>query len=221
MVDIYYTLLHRFGLKGADDAIKGLICIWISHIHADHHAGLARILSVRAQLLKNVAHEPLLVVGPRQLKRFLDAYSRLEDIDMQYLDCRDTVEASWEAVDRGDLAQESEKGLFSKSNRMESYWKRPGSSLADSPTLRRLKQVLLESGLEALVSVPVIHCPQAFGVVLKGIEQVNLVGKSIPGWKLVYSGDTRPCQALVDASRDATVLIHEVSNLAIILSLLL
>lgn len=84
-----------------------------------------------------MADGPLLVVGPRQLKRFLDAYSRLEDIDMQYLDCRDTVEASWEAADCGDLAQDFEKGLFSKSNRMESYWKGTASSLADSPTLRR------------------------------------------------------------------------------------
>jgi hypothetical protein len=28
-------------------------------------------------------------------------------------------------------------------------------------------------------------------------------------WKLVYSGDTRPCPALTAASRNATVLIHE------------
>lgn len=31
------------------------------------------------------------------------------------------------------------------------------------------------------------------------------------GWKLVYSGDTMPCQNLVDAGRDCDVLIHEAS----------
>ena len=29
------------------------------------------------------------------------------------------------------------------------------------------------------------------------------------GWKAVYSGDTRPCAALAEAARDATLLIHE------------
>lgn len=29
------------------------------------------------------------------------------------------------------------------------------------------------------------------------------------GWKLVYSGDTRPCRALQEAGRECTLLIHE------------
>ena len=70
-----------------DNAMRGLRCIWISHIDdADHHAGLARILSLRRDLLmKEEPYEPLLVVGPRQLKRYLD---------MMFLDCWHTTEAS-------------------------------------------------------------------------------------------------------------------------------
>ena len=71
--------------------------------------------------------------------------------------------------------------------------------------------MLCEAGLEALISFPVMHCPQAFGIVLKAAERVNSGGKVIPGWKIVYSGDTRPCPELVDASCGATVLIHEAS----------
>ncbi|XP_068659375.1 tRNase Z TRZ3, mitochondrial-like isoform X2 [Aristolochia californica] len=209
-------LKRRFGVSGADDAIRGLRCIWISHIHADHHTGLARILSVRSQLWKGTPHEPLIVIGPRQLKRFLDAYSRLEDIDMQFLDCRDTTEAAWGALaarsETGGAAnQDFDTSLF-VSTKMEKYWKRmPGQvgSLGNFTVLKRLKQVLLEAGLEGLTSFPVVHCPQAFGIVLKAEERINRVGKNIPGWKLVYSGDTRPCQALIDASHGATVLIHE------------
>ncbi|KAJ6845469.1 uncharacterized protein M6B38_287100 [Iris pallida] len=180
-------LKRRFGVEGADDAVKGLRCIWISHIHADHHTGLARILAVRCQLLKDVRHEPLLVIGPRQLKRFLDAYSRLEDLDMQFLDCRHTTDDSVDGI-ISSLGEVNKQAL---------------------PTLMRLKEVLSEAGLETLHSVPVIHCKEAFGVVLKAVERINSVGKAIPGWKLVYSGDTRPCQSLTDASSGATVLIHE------------
>ncbi|XP_078431873.1 tRNAse Z4 [Wolffia australiana] len=194
-------LKRRFGMKGADDAVKALNLIWISHIHADHHTGLARILALRANLLRGLPHEPLLVIGPRPLKRFLDAYSRLEDLDMQFLDCRNTTAASPEKPN-------SESSLFSKGSRMESCWRRPGS-LVDSDALTNLSRALTRAGLEALVSVPVVHCPQAFGVVLAAAEKTNSSGKTIPGWKMVYSGDTRPCQAIVDAARDATILIHE------------
>ncbi|KAF3450715.1 hypothetical protein FNV43_RR06804 [Rhamnella rubrinervis] len=229
-------LKRRYGVEGADNAVRGLRCIWISHIHADHHTGLARILALRRDLLKGMPHEPLLVVGPRQLKRYLDAYQRLEDLDMQFLDCKHTTEASLDAFESstesnqedcssrvdfndtnskhtdGQIAQKIESTLFAKGSRMESYWKRPGSPADKSaafPIIKNLKKVLSEAGLEALISFPVLHCPQAFGVVLKAAERTNSVGKVIPGWKIAYSGDTRPCPELIKASHGATVLVHE------------
>lgn len=54
-------------------------------------------------------------------------------------------------------------------------------------------------GLRRLVAVRVVHCPHSFALVLEGAK----------GWKLVYSGDTRPCPQLVRASEGATVVIHE------------
>lgn len=219
---------NRYGVEGADSAVRGLRCIWISHIHADHHAGLARILTLRRDLLKGAPHEPLVVVGPRQLKRYLDAYQKLEDLDMEFLDCRHTTEASWDAFDcsfeinKDDnngstfnlMNQSTDTSLFAKGSQMQSYFKRPGSPVDHNvafPILKNLKKVLSEAGLEDLISFPVIHCPQAFGVVLKAAERINSVGKVIPGWKIVYSGDTRPCPELIEAARGATVLIHEAS----------
>ncbi|PSS07413.1 Zinc phosphodiesterase ELAC protein like [Actinidia chinensis var. chinensis] len=227
-------LKRRFGVGGADDAVRGLRCIWISHIHADHHTGLARILALRRDLLKGVSHEPLLVIGPRQLKRFLNAYQILEDLDMQFLDCRHTTEASLEAFDSnndtspsesqtstengtnaiGHMNQDHKSTLFAREIPMQSHWKRPDSPVNNSMVssiLRNLKKVLTEAGLEALISFPVVHCPQAFGVVLKAADRINAVGKVVPGWKIVYSGDSRPCPELIKASHGATVLIHEAS----------
>lgn len=57
-----------------------------------------------------------------------------------------------------------------------------------------------DSGLELCIicafifqvlTVPVDHCPQAYGLVLTHIQ----------GWKIVYSGDTRPCLALIKAGK--------------------
>ncbi|XVF86670.1 hypothetical protein PTKIN_Ptkin18bG0060600 [Pterospermum kingtungense] len=225
-------LKRRYGVDGADNAIRNLKCVWISHIHADHHTGLARVLALRRDLLRGVPHEPLLVIGPRQLKRYLDAYQRLEDLDMQFLDCRSTTEASWDTFEsikesnydgsspesqihlnvNYESTQDINGTLFARGSRMQSYWRQPDNPVDHSavyPFLNRLKKVLREAGLEALISFPVVHCPQAFGIVLKAAERLNSVGKVIPGWKIVYSGDTRPCPELVDASHGATVLIHE------------
>ncbi|KAI8463748.1 MAG: beta-lactamase-like protein [Monoraphidium minutum] len=54
-------------------------------------------------------------------------------------------------------------------------------------------------GFSAWASVAVDHCHGAFGLVLQHSQ----------GWKLVYSGDTRPCDRLVAAGAGATLLIHE------------
>ncbi|CAA7057986.1 unnamed protein product [Microthlaspi erraticum] len=207
-------LKRRYGLQGADEAVRNLKCIWISHIHADHHTGLARILARRRELLKGVSHEPAIVVGPRPLKNFLDAYQRLEDLDMEFLDCRSTTATSWASLEPTCSEKTTSNGsLFSKGSPMQSIHKRPSSPMTDNssalPYLKRLKKVLGEMGLEDLISFPVVHCPQAFGVVLKAAERRNTAGDEIPGWKMVYSGDTRPCPQMVEASKGATVLIHE------------
>lgn len=215
--------------------MRGLRCIWISHIHADHHAGLARILAQRRDLLKGSPHDPLLVVGPRQLKRYLDAYRRLEDLDMLFLDCRHTTESSLgtfeELLESPDNEMSSprrnpspQSGLFARGSPMQSCWKRHGVTPDISiafPILKSFKRVLREAGLDSLVSFPVVHCPQAYGVVLKASERVNSVGKVIEGWKIVYSGDTRPCPQLTEASRGATILINEVSTIITFLSSML
>ncbi|CAN8289531.1 unnamed protein product [Cochlearia groenlandica] len=204
-------LKRRYAVDDADEVVKNLKCIWISHIHADHHVGLARILDLRCNLLKKDVnhHDEPVIVGPRPLKGFLDAYQRLEDLDMEFLDCRNTTTASWESLESGKCDNEDDdSSLFRKGSPMESFFKRCDSSSV-LPLLKKLKKVIGETGLEGLVSFPVVHCPQAFGVVVKAAERLNSVGETIPGWKMVYSGDTRPCPETVEASRDATILIHE------------
>ncbi|GLJ16002.1 hypothetical protein SUGI_0265040 [Cryptomeria japonica] len=232
-------LKRRFGVNGADDVIKSLKCIWISHIHADHHTGIARILSVRKHLLQNRSHESLLVIGPKPLRRFLNAYSRLEDLNMHFLDCRQTMKDSIDMYERiyADMQDEVGSGESSGSkqensvvsnlvslktenreaphsiqSQMQNYAQRLGvqdGTVLDLAGLHKLKKILSEAGIEVLHSVPVVHCREAFGVVLQAIRRKNNVNEIVPGWKLVYSGDTRPCKKLRDAAFGATVLIHE------------
>ncbi|XP_035155976.2 zinc phosphodiesterase ELAC protein 2 isoform X4 [Callithrix jacchus] len=69
-----------------------------------------------------------------------------------------------------------------------------------SPAMERLISSLLRTcDLEEFQTCLVRHCKHAFGC--------SLVHTS--GWKVVYSGDTMPCEALVRMGKDATLLIHE------------
>ncbi|XP_060176784.1 tRNAse Z TRZ4, mitochondrial-like isoform X2 [Lycium barbarum] len=210
-------LKRRYGINGADSAVRNLKCIWISHIHADHHAGLARILALRRDLLKGVAHEPMLVIGPEQVGEFLKVYVTLEDLDMLFLDCKSTTGSNWDNMEDDFVHDESreyrdhtllsslseDSSLLRCSKRMK-----PSTPVDDITLLKCFKKVLSEAGLVRLISFPVVHCPEAFGVILESAEKVNC-GKVIPGWKVVYSGDTRPCSQVIEASLGATILIHE------------
>eukprot|EP00201_Polytomella_parva_P002968 CAMPEP_0175074092 /NCGR_PEP_ID=MMETSP0052_2-20121109/21058_1 /TAXON_ID=51329 ORGANISM="Polytomella parva, Strain SAG 63-3" /NCGR_SAMPLE_ID=MMETSP0052_2 /ASSEMBLY_ACC=CAM_ASM_000194 /LENGTH=213 /DNA_ID=CAMNT_0016342239 /DNA_START=92 /DNA_END=733 /DNA_ORIENTATION=- len=54
-------------------------------------------------------------------------------------------------------------------------------------------------GFRSWTSVPVQHCRDAWGLVIQHES----------GWKLTYSGDTRPNRSLVAAGMDSDLVIHE------------
>ncbi|KAH7289310.1 hypothetical protein KP509_31G069800 [Ceratopteris richardii] len=217
----FAQLKRRYGAEGADNVLMGLKCIWISHMHADHFLGLGRILSARKELLERCSiYDPLLVVGPKLLKSFLDSYGKIEDLMMEFLDCSQTTLEAKKCADNGNVrGGEYRRGSLihgslrtGERNRMQHIWNLPGYHISrgiDMEGRRRLRSVLSLLGLKDLISVPVIHCLHAFGVVLEAEDRRITENARKPGWKLVFSGDTRPCQALVDAAQGATILIHE------------
>ncbi|KAK3815639.1 MAG: beta-lactamase-like protein [Linnemannia elongata] len=75
--------------------------------------------------------------------------------------------------------------------------------LQHDPRYRSARPALMSlfetSGFKDIQTVDVIHCPWAYGI--------SMTHKD--GWKIVYSGDTRPSQNLVEAGQGATVLLHE------------
>ncbi|XP_014784508.1 zinc phosphodiesterase ELAC protein 2 isoform X1 [Octopus bimaculoides] len=62
-----------------------------------------------------------------------------------------------------------------------------------------LTEVLNALQLSKFVPVEVDHCKNAFGVVLAHTSD----------WSVVYSGDTMPCERLINAGQNCDLLIHE------------
>jgi ribonuclease Z len=173
--------------------------VWISHIHADHHAGLVRIIAARKEARKalDLPPQPLVVIAPHLLRRFLTAYDRVEEMDIVFIDCAHT---------QGDWLQGNAPRPAIRTGLQPFSGLGIGSGI-DSGERAAVLEALSRLGLTSLVSVEVIHCPQSYGVVLEAEG-----GEANEGLKLAYSGDTRPCSAFVEASRGATVFIHEVRS---------
>ncbi|CAG8487437.1 10121_t:CDS:10 [Ambispora gerdemannii] len=171
----YGTLIRLFGplsrksydgMMTLEECIKGLKCIFISHLHADHHLGTMRILTKWNELNKGNPDSRLSIVAPGRLLKWLDEYNDIEYFGfprMQFIDNREIL---------------------------------PNRRSYNNKKVENLKTDL---GLKDITSVEVIHCPSAYGISLQHLN----------GWKLVYSGDTRPCDNLIRVGKNATLLIHE------------
>ncbi|KAK9829441.1 hypothetical protein WJX72_005893 [[Myrmecia] bisecta] len=150
----YGQLIRRYGYKGAAQQVAALACVWVSHKHADHMAGLAAIIAARSP-----NSPPLLVIGPKAVQDWLGEIGPAQRLRYRFVHSRS----------------------FNQPQHPE-----------HAPLLHLL-------GLASWQSVAVDHCFEAFALVLHHQD----------GWKLVYSGDTRPCPRLRHAGRGATLLIHE------------
>jgi ribonuclease Z len=138
----YYQLVRSFG-NMIGEALRDLKAVIISHMHADHHLGIIKLLVER----QKVTSDPIIVVGPTILTVYLEQCSR----------------------------------MFGPFNYQ----------------FQQLYDIKVP-GLE-IQAVAVDHKIEAYGFVISHQS----------GWKMVYSGDTRPCPELIQAGFNATILIHE------------
>ncbi|ORX97727.1 Metallo-hydrolase/oxidoreductase [Basidiobolus meristosporus CBS 931.73] len=153
--------------QSVDDFLRSLKFIFVSHLHADHHLGVIRILDKWNELQPSTHKQPLYIVAPLRFQTWLHEYSDVQEIGL----------GSIRFINAEEL-------VYHKKRNYTPYH------------LKDLKQAL---NLKEIKTTDVIHCPWAYGISLEHTE----------GWKLVYSGDTRPCDKLVHLGKDATLLIHE------------
>eukprot|EP01133_Synstelium_polycarpum_P016874 gene16874-20064_t len=68
-----YGQIVRFYGEASDKIILDIKMIWISHIHADHHLGIPRIIEKRMEIARRLGVDipPVVVVGPPQLVNWM------------------------------------------------------------------------------------------------------------------------------------------------------
>ncbi|KAJ6605845.1 hypothetical protein B0H10DRAFT_2076122 [Mycena sp. CBHHK59/15] len=179
-------LVRQFG-PSVWDVLRDLKCIFVSHIHADHHLGVANILTKRRQLDPPPA-EPLYLISIHRVHLYLRELSDIEDLGFDDPSGNGVVSVISDALHPNGYATTG----FWKIEGAEPWAEFGRSSAAGAKLCRAL-------GLTSLQTVDVRHAVKAYGLVVKHRD----------GWSIVYSGDTVPAGSLVRAGKYATLLIHE------------
>jgi ribonuclease Z len=172
--------------------------IFITHFHADHFLGIPGLIQTMSF---NGRTEPMDIYGPVRTERMvrlmieLGYYNIGFDINIHELadgDIIDKGEYSIKAVatDHGIpslgyvLEEKSRAGRFNRKRAIE-------LGIPAGP---------LFSKLQTGETVTVNGCP---------IKPSQVMGDARPGRKMVYSGDTRPCESIERESAGADLLIHD------------
>ena len=179
--------------------LKAQTRILITHMHGDHVLGLPGLLMTMA-LFDRTA--PLRIYGPEGIYAFVKAVKETVKFGLSY-----PIEVM--EVGEGVVYEEEEYHV-------ESAWmKHPLPALGYALVEKTRPGRFFPSRAEAL-GVP--EGP-LWGELQKGrtitsptgkiVQPADVMGPPRMGRKVVYTGDTSPCEATVALARDADLLIHE------------
>ncbi|HYY33126.1 MAG TPA: ribonuclease Z [Gaiellaceae bacterium] len=172
--------------------------VFLTHYHADHYLGLPGMLKTFALRGREV---PLTVYGPPGL---IELFKVLRRVFGKLTYAVELVELrAGDALDRGDygiVAFGVEHGVSANGYAIVEH-PRPGRF--DVETARRLgvPEGPLFGRLQAGATVEVPG-----GATVRPEE---VLGPPRPGRKVVLAGDTRPAREVLEAAREADVLVHE------------
>ena len=177
--------------------------IFLTHYHADHYLGLPGMLKTYSLRGRDV---PLTIYGPRGLRELVSTLKRVfgrltYPLELTELEVGETLE-------RGEYGLETfavNHGVSALGYRLVEH-ERPGRfdvevadslGVPDGPERGALQRGELVTLADGTVVAP---------------EQV--LGPARAGRTLVLTGDTAPASSVMEAARDADVLVHEATFLA-------
>lgn len=171
--------------------------IFITHFHGDHILGLPGLLQ---SLSLHGREKKLTIYGPRGL-------ARLENAIYSLGYCAIDFPIDFVEIDTGTVIETDEYIIKSQ------LVKHNVPNLAYSIEEKKKPKFIREKAIE--LGVPV---GPLFGRLQNG-EEVEVDGKIIKpeqvlgeprkGIKITYSGDTRPCDEMIEFAKDSSLLIHE------------
>ncbi len=171
--------------------------IFLSHYHGDHILGLPGLIQ---SMNFRGREKKLTIYGPKGLYALKDAlfnlgYSKIEfPIEFIEIDS-ETVESTEEYIIKSQYVNHNVPAL--------------AYSIEELKKPRFLREKAIELGVPVGPDFGRLHNGEEVEIDGKIIKPEQVLGPPRKGNKIVYSGDTTPCEEMVEFAKDSTILIHE------------
>ena len=171
--------------------------IFITHFHGDHILGLPGLIQ---SLGLHGRKEKLIIYGPKGLHKVRDAI-----LNFGY--CKYEYPLEFIEIEPG-IIEETEEYII-KCQSVRHNVPALAYSIEEKKKPRFLREKAIELGVPVGPLFGKLHNGQEVEVDGRIIKPEQVLGEPRKGIKLTYSGDTRPCEEMIDLAKDSTLLIHE------------
>ncbi len=176
--------------------------IFISHYHGDHILGIPGLLqSMNFRGREN----KLTIYGPKGLDELKKAVHSLSFTNLGFSNFNFEIE--WIEIESGTII-ENEKYII-RSQKVDHNTHSLAYSIEEIKKPRFLRQKAIDLGVPVGPKFGKLHNGEEVEVNGKIIRPEQVLGPPRKGHKITYSGDTRPCEEMIDFAKDSTILIHE------------
>ena len=182
----------------AKTGMMSMSSIFISHFHADHFLGIPGLIQTMSFLGRK---EPLTIYGPEGTGEFTELFKALGYFNLKY-------EIRGMELKPGDVVEG--EGYLIRALKTEHSIPSLGYALVETPRPGRFnREKAVELGVPPGPLFAKLQKGNPVEVGGRLVRPEEVMGTSRPGRTIVYTGDTRPCEAVLEASRDADLLIHD------------
>lgn len=171
--------------------------IFISHYHGDHILGIPGLLQ---SMNFRGRESKLTIYGPKGLANLRDAISSLGFPNFDF-------PLEWVEIDSDTIIENDEYVI--KAQRVKHSTLTLAYSVEEIKKPRFLRQKAIELGVPVGPDFGKLHNGTAVEVDGKIIRPEQVLGPPRKGHKITYSGDTIPCEEMIEFARDSSILIHE------------
>jgi ribonuclease Z len=184
----------------ARTGMMSLSSIFISHFHADHFLGIPGLIQTMSFMGRK---EPLVIYGPEGTREFTELFKAFGFFNLKY-------EVYGTSLKPGDIVERKDYVIHAL--KTEHSVPSLGYALIENPRPGRFnREKAVKLGIPPGPLFAELQKGNSLEVDGKLVKPEDVMGPSRPGRTVVYSGDTRPCDPILEASRDADLLIHDCS----------
>ncbi len=187
----------QIAIKEKGWSFKPIDVICFTHYHGDHILGLPGLLQ---SLNFRGREKPLTIYGPKGLKKVENAIYSLGY-------CKFDFPIEFIEISSGTILETDEYIL--KSQEVMHNVTNLAYSIEEKKKPRFLRNKAIELGVPVGPLFGKLHNGEEVEVNGKIIKPEQVLGDARKGIKITYSGDTRPCEEMIEFAKNSTLLIHE------------